>query len=81
MFCNPTCKDTAFGPLLKLPKTLRRTPLYARGEAWRRTFEKKRRAQFGTRKNILNNGFYKHIPKKTIAAARLRGEISGCYEK
>jgi hypothetical protein len=43
--------------------------------------QKKRRAQFGTRKNILNNGFYELIPKKTGAAARLRGEISGCYEK
>lgn len=43
--------------------------------------QKKRRAQFGTRKNILNNGFYECIPKKTVAAARLCGEISGCYEK
>lgn len=78
--CNPTCKNTSFGPSLKLSKTLRKKPLYRRGETWRLQFEKKRKSLYGTRKNILNNGFYIGIPKKEIAKARLRGEISGCHE-
>lgn len=80
MFCNPTCKNTSFGPSLKLSKTLRKRPLYKRGEKWRLAFEKKRKRHFGTRKNILKDGFYVKIPAKEVKEARLRGEISGCHE-
>ena len=77
--CNPTCKNTSFGRKLKMSKTLRKLPTYRNGEKWRLKFEKKRKALFGTKKNILNNGFYVKIPKKNVASARLRGEISGCH--
>ena len=77
--CNPTCEATSFGRSLKLPKKLRKLPLYKRGEEWRLRFEKKRKSLFGTRKNILKNGFYVKLPKKDVRNARLRGEISGCY--
>ena len=80
LYCNPTCKDTSVGPDLKLSKKLRKLPLYKKGEAWRLEFEKKRRRLFGTRKNILNDGFYVKLPKKQVEASRKRGEISGCYD-
>ena len=55
--------------------------MYVRGEAWRRRFEAKRRRSFGTRKNILNNGFYEKLPAKLVQERRKQGAISGCYEK
>jgi putative component of membrane protein insertase Oxa1/YidC/SpoIIIJ protein YidD len=77
--CNPTCKKTSFGPDLIMSKTLRQSALYKPGEKWRKKFEKKRKRLFGTRKNILKNGFYIKIPKKEVSKARRRGEISGCH--
>jgi hypothetical protein len=79
-YCNPTCKNTSFGSNLVMSKSLRKSPLYKRGETWRKAFEKKRKHLFGTRKNILKDGFYIKIPKKQVIQAKLRGEISGCYE-
>jgi hypothetical protein len=79
-YCNPKCINTSFSTSLKMSKTLRKSPLYKRGEKWRAQFEKKRKKLFGTRKNILNNGFYVQIPKKEVALSRMRGEISGCYD-
>ena len=62
-----------------MSKTLRNSPLYKSGEKWRQQFEKKRKLLFGTRKNILKDGFHVKIPKKQVIKARLRGEISGCH--
>jgi hypothetical protein len=78
--CNPTCKDTSFGTGLRLSRRLRRGPLYRRGEAWRRRFEKSRRRLFGTRKHILKDGFYVKMSRKRVATLRRRGAVSGCHE-
>jgi len=77
--CNPTCKNTSFGPELKLSKKLRSTKRYRVGEKWRRKFEKTRRRLFGTQKNILDNGFYKKMPKAMKDNLRAQGAISGCH--
>lgn len=79
--CNPSCAGTSFGSKLRLSAKLRKLPMYVRGEAWRRRFEAKRRRSFGTRKNILNNGFYEKLPAKLVQERRKQGAISGCYEK
>ena len=78
--CNPTCQDTSFGPDLTLPAHLAALPRYKAGAEWRAAFEKKRKRLFGTRKNILRNGFYVHIPASYKKADRRQGAISGCYE-
>ena len=80
LWCNPTCKKTGFGSALTLSKTLRSQPRYKKGAVWRAEFEKKRRRLFGTRKNILDKGFYAKIPAAMKKSLRDQGAISGCHE-
>jgi len=80
MSCNPTCKNTSFGTRLRLSNRLRRLPQYSRGEMWRRQFEKKRHRLFGTRKNIIRDGFYVKMSPKRVMELKAHGAISGCHE-
>ena len=63
-----------------LSRAQTRGQLYKAGNNWRKTFRVKRRALFGRKRNILEDGFYVHISKKTKKSLQKQGAISGCHE-
>jgi len=89
ILCNPTCKDTMFEAgdpnkltpsfikkMLKEPKMEIVLP-----DKLRIKYRiEERQGLFGKEKNVLDNGFYKGLDKKTRKKLRARGAISGCYE-
>ena len=88
MLCNPTCKDTLFEAgdpnkvsasfikkMLNEPKMEIVLP-----DKLRIKYRiEERQELFGKSKNILEDGFYKGLSKKTRKKLRERGAISGCY--
>jgi len=77
--CNPTCKNTSFG-LKILSPAQSRSSQYKAGHNWRKTFRAKRRALFGRKRNIMDNGFYLGSSNKRNKSLRAQGAISGCHE-
>jgi hypothetical protein len=89
ILCNPTCKDTLFesGDPNKVPPALIKKMLkepkleIVLPDKLRIKYRIEERQQlFGKNKNVLENGFYKGLSKKTRKKLRARGAISGCYE-
>jgi hypothetical protein len=88
-YCNPGCKDTIFEPgdPNQLPKSFIRflNQENKRNKSWKhKTWNKpdmhlaERKKIFGNQTNVLENGFYKGLDKKTIKRLKARGAISGC---
>jgi len=91
-YCNPGCKDTIFEPgnpdqltksFLKLLKQENK-----RNKAWKHKMWNKpemhlaeRKKIFGNQTNVLENGFYKGLKKKTVKRLKARGAVSGCEKQ
>lgn len=87
ILCNPTCKDTIFeaGDPNKLTpsfikKMLKEKKLSVKDKDRIQYRIEERQQLFGKEKNVLEDGFYKGLDKKTRKKLRARGAISGCYE-
>ncbi len=84
-YCNPTCEGTLFQPKKGFSnaaikkKIMRNHPT----SKWTRNMilktSKSMRANiFGKKTDVLKNGFYEKLSKKTVAELKKKGAISGC---
>jgi hypothetical protein len=91
-YCNPTCKDTLFESGDKVPKAvftkgkkllslqLKNTPklIPKATKSFNHMMTNMRQNIFGTKKNVLKNGFYEKIPSNKVKLLKKEGAISGC---
>ena len=80
-YCNPGCKGTLFekGPAEQVPKVLLKWPDFLNRN--HNNYKLKRRKEiFGSRKNVLKNGFYHKLDHKSVEKIRKMGALSGCFD-
>lgn len=76
-YCNPGCKNTLFESGKELSKGFRRKTRKF-GNHLRQDLENTYREVHAVRENVLQDGFYEELPKKSVANMRKKGAVSGC---
>jgi hypothetical protein len=91
-YCNPTCKDTLFESGDKIPNAvftkgkkllslqLKNTPklIPKATKSFNHMMTNMRQHIFGTKKNVLKDGFYEKLPSDKVKLLKKEGAISGC---
>lgn len=91
-YCNPTCKGTIFEPGTKIPNAvftkgkkllslqLKNTPkmIPKANKTFNHIMTNMRQNIFGTKKNVLKDGFYEKLPSDKVKLLKKEGAISGC---
>jgi hypothetical protein len=84
MYCNPGCLDTAFQEDADYEKLADKfcKKMKCPSKKWMvKLLKKSRKKLQNGRKTLLENSFYRGLPKTKLAKIRKYGAISGCTEQ
>lgn len=76
-FCNPTCKGTILEAGKNISNALKKE--YKNVPIMLNMDRKTRKEIFGNKTNVLKNGFYKKLEKKTVNTLKKNGALSKCF--
>lgn len=78
-YCNPSCKNTIFEDGTKFPKSIEdELKKEKHGNIVLEIIKKTRKNIFGNKKSVLEDNFYKALPKEKVNKIKKEGAISGC---